>query len=191
MTKDMKRQELIRALKEGRLTPDQISGFSEDQRLTAELLREFGFAGANRLIDAPETVIRKAEAIFETARQSFRIRALLAKLVFDSWAMPLPAGVRGSATADERRLRFEAEPYTFDVRVEKQAGTYHFTAEVYGPEGSIKETAIVADSKKIHAGSEGLFEWSSARPPRKLALVVGDGEPVVLPEVSWNRPLEK
>lgn len=191
MARFVNRQDLIRAIAEGTLTAEQIAALPEDERDLVELLREFRVAGVDRLVDAPETVIRKAEAILESVSAPSRLRALAAKLVFDSWAMPLPAGVRGAATADERRVRFEASPLLLDLRVEKQGGRYHCTAEVTGAEESSGQIAIVTDKKAIHAGREGLFEWSSIQPPRRLALRIDDAQSLALPELSWNKPSDK
>lgn len=190
MTKFVNRQDLIRATADGTLTAEQIAGLSEEDREFAELLREFRVAGADRLVDAPETVIRKAEAIIELAKRPSSLSALVAKLVFDSWAMPLPTGVRGTATADERRVRFEATPYLLDLRVEKQGGRYHCTAELAQAGSASRPVAVVADKKVVHAGSEGLFEWSSTHPPRSLALRIDEEQTVVLPELSWNKPTQ-
>ncbi len=191
MTKVVNRQDLIRAVADGTLTAGQIAELPEEDRQFVELLQEFRVAGADHLVDAPETVIRKAEAVFDAATTPGRLRSLVARLIFDSWAMPLPTGVRGTATADERRVRFEAPSYHLDLRVERQGGRYHCTAEVTAPEGTPTEIAIIADRKTILAGAEGLFEWSSPHPPRHLALRVDDEQTIALPELSWNKPAGK
>ena len=186
MSDSYKREELITAIRQGRLSSDQIGELPEDERSFAILLRDFDFAGEDHLFDAPETVIRKAESLLDTRVASGRPKSLLAKLVFDSWAMPLPAGVRGSATADDRRMRFDLEPFVFDLRVEKQGRTYHCIAEIAGPEDTADRFTVTVDNRKIKAGDEGLFEWSSSKPPRRMAVAIDNEPPVELPELSWD-----
>ena len=69
----------------------------------------------------PESAVRLARAIFPMASAtSWRdLPRVIAQLVADTFAQPLPAGVRSSAVAP-RHAVFEAGDYAIDVRVQRE-----------------------------------------------------------------------
>jgi hypothetical protein len=70
----------------------------------------------------PPQVVRLAEAHFAAAKIAAPASRSLASLVFDSFARPLPAGIRsGAPTA--RQLVYEAEGLTVDLRIDKHANS--------------------------------------------------------------------
>jgi len=72
---------------------------------------------AAHLENAPEKLIRAAEAIFETHKRGFSsaLREVFASVVFDSFAQPALAGARGTTTA--RQIVLRAEEYDIHVRI--------------------------------------------------------------------------
>ncbi|HEX5736133.1 MAG TPA: zf-HC2 domain-containing protein [Blastocatellia bacterium] len=77
-------------------------------------------AAADDTIEPPPWVLKRAVRLFEAARARAGVRAalgrLVASLVFDSQARPLPAGVRLTETAD-RQLLYRAGAYTVDLQI--------------------------------------------------------------------------
>jgi hypothetical protein len=86
------------------------------------LFQKFAAASAAQEIAVPDSVVRKARAIF-SAYQPVRLSlsALVAKLVFDSWTAPLAVGVR-TPHSIARQQAYEAGPYLIDLRIERERG---------------------------------------------------------------------
>jgi hypothetical protein len=185
LTKRFDRKELLRAIQQGKLAAIDKSMLSEDDILLLELYARFPMADRQQLVDAPESVIKKAESIQSGEEES--IASLAARLIFDSWAEPSLVGVRGSALVEERRVRFETGPYLLDLRAEKHTKGWHFIAEVSSSSVSSSGCKIVAGKQEIHENDAGLFEWSAAQPPRHLKLRTADDELIELPEISWRK----
>jgi len=70
----------------------------------------------------PAQAVRLVEAHFAAAKLAAPTPRPLASLVFDSFARPLPAGVR-SGSAMARQLVYEAEGLTIDLRIDKHANS--------------------------------------------------------------------
>lgn len=96
---------------------------------TAKLLSVFSSTAAHlRGIEAPTSSVHCAETLFalqETERKRSRA-GWVARLVFDSFREPLPAGVR-SGQRLSRQVLFEAGAYRLDLRLERESGTEHFS----------------------------------------------------------------
>lgn len=102
----------------------------------ANLLRKVVATGAEPDVAVPAFVVRKAKAIFNIPR-----KRLVARIVFDSFLEPLPAGVR-SRNQIFRQAMFEAGNVLVDVRLQNQQ------------DGKILVTGQVADkaSPNVSAG---------------------------------------
>jgi hypothetical protein len=70
---------------------------------------------------SPETV-RLVQAQFGAAKVAAPAGRSLASLVFDSFARPVPAGIR-SGSAMARQLVYEADGLTIDLRIDKHANS--------------------------------------------------------------------
>lgn len=77
-------------------------------------------AASDDSIAPPAWVLKRAVRIFETHRSrtglSERVGALIASLVFDTFARPVLAGVRSTDTAS-RQLLYSAGDYSVDVQI--------------------------------------------------------------------------
>ncbi len=184
MPKRSRRTELIQAVREGTLDKKALAQLSEEDRAFAELLLQYPVAGRDRLIDAPAALIARAAAI--PAESKRRLADLLPKLTFDSWAQPAAAGVRGAATTEDRRLRYEIGSVVLDIRGEKESEGWFFTARVTEAEGSRHWTLRVG-RQEVDANDQGFFEWHSQRAPQSLELFNDAGEQVKLPKLVWTR----
>src|SRR5436309_2903380 len=99
----------------------------------ANLLRKVVLTAAEPEVEVPAFVIRKAKAIFDIPR-----RRLIARIVFDSFLEPLPAGVR-SRNQMFRQAMFEAGNVLVDVRLQNQQ------------DGKILVTGQIADKASPNA----------------------------------------
>lgn len=70
----------------------------------------------------PPHAVRLAKAQFAAARLVAPAARSLARLVFDSFAQPLPAGIRSGA-AMARQMVYEADGLTIDLRIDKHANS--------------------------------------------------------------------
>ena len=70
----------------------------------------------------PPQAVRIAEAQFAAAKIAAPSTPCLASLVFDSFARPLPAGIRSGAPV-ARQMVYEAEGLTIDLRIDKHANS--------------------------------------------------------------------
>lgn len=72
--------------------------------------------------EVPEDLVRASRAAYAGWRlQQLPKRAIMARLIFDSWLEPLPSGVR-SGSAAPRRIVERAGQWSVDLRFEPAAG---------------------------------------------------------------------
>lgn len=200
MSKELFRNEMIEAA--AGLNAAAVSKIEArvrtDRALALEyrLLSLFQFAGLALLAQAPKALLAKVNSLPQAtgARKleqiSSGIREIFGAVSFDSWVMPLPVGVRGSAGLDERRLRLEATGITFDLRAEKSPSGWDFVGRLSGPLAESEKFAAYIGSKKIESGGAEFYQWSSAYPPRRLVLQSHDTK-ITFPELSWKKPENK
>lgn len=179
------RQEIIEAARGQKVSANAHLGECADCRELVGLFHTFMVAGKLHLPDAPVGWVAKAAAIGTNSSLTEKVRSFVARVVFDSWAMPQPLGVRGESVENDRRLRFESDDVRLDLRAEKQANGWAFVAQVKGSSDS--PIQIEADKKKLLPDSAGLYQWSGSRPPRKITLR-SDEFVIELPELTWKKP---
>jgi hypothetical protein len=157
-------------------------------RQMAELLKRYNFVGQLPLDNAPEGWVRKAIAIVEKPGVLEKAKGKLFELVFDSWLSPEPVGVRGTSAMEHRRLRFGEDDITFDLRAERYADGWKFIASA----GGLKDAGshLKVDKKEYFSDDSGIYQWSSLRPPRKIALIAGNKK-FELPELKWKKARKK
>lgn len=149
-----------------------------------ELLRLYGtMAGRLPLIDAPESLIKKAVAIAQTESRLRTVVESIAELLFDSWLSPAQVGVRGPDDLGHRRIRFKTVDGVFDMRAERRKSGWSFVARL-GSSG--QPPLLMAGRKKVTPDATGFYQWHSACPPKKLSLC-SEKSQVVLPELVWKR----
>jgi hypothetical protein len=113
----------------------------------------------------PRYLVRQAITLFAVAGpRAESVGAKLAKLVFDSFLQPLPAGVRSTAQLCQQAL-FEAENILVDVRVEREGEHVMLTGQVSDrhapsqPGADFKITIDGAEGRReIRANTYGEFQ---------------------------------
>ncbi len=186
MDKHLSRNELIALARRQPDSANQHLRECAECREAVELLREFDLAGRSRLLDAPIGWIERAAALAQKQHSFEKIRKAVAALVFDSWAVPQPIGVRGQTAVSERRLRFEGDRIAFDLRAEKLPGEWAFVAQVTS--GSLPSTnfTLSVEKKELVSDTGGFFQWTAGRPPKRILLRSDDIE-IEIPELSWKK----
>ena len=98
-------------------------------RQTAELLRKVAAAARRHSqVQVPDYALRCARAIF-LLQQPEKVQILpriAARLLYDSFREPLPAGVRTQQRLSRQAL-YQAEHYWLDLRLENESGTSRVT----------------------------------------------------------------
>lgn len=179
------RQQIIEAARGQEVTvSDHLRECAECSELVS-LISTYLVAGKLHLPDAPIGWVQRAIEIGKSSAVFDQIKSFVARVVFDSWAMPQPVGVRGESVESDRRMRFESEEIRFDLRAEKQTRGWAFVAQVKGQSKS--PIQLEADKKKLLPDSAGLYQWSGSRPPRKITLR-SDEFVIELPELTWKKP---
>lgn len=179
------RQELISAARTG---GEKFSKHLKDCdwcRTFFELSQKYQVAGELQLEDAPQNWVAQAVALAEKETITGKLKSLVATLTFDSWSMPLPAGVRGEGLLQERRIRFEIQDKKLDLRAEHRRNRWDFVARVTDSEGRHVECTLLAGKKELTADKDGFYQWSSVRPPVKFSILTKEGE-LKTPELSWK-----
>ncbi len=180
--KHLSRRELIRLARTGAGSDHPHLAGCEECREAYEVLARFHpVVGRDPLPVPPAAVIKAAKAI---GRQSAveRLVDLVANLVFDSWASPVPVGVRGPAIEANRRVHFRADDLTFELRAEKRPRGWSFVAQFSGDEPFV----LQADGDVVSADDLGVYQWQSVRPPRRLSLHSATRS-IQLTGLTWKR----
>ena len=127
----------------------------------------------------PEYVVRCVKAISAVRRpQGTRLPGLIARLVYDSFRDPVPAGIRAQDRTSRHAL-YEAENYCLDLQLEHDTGTSLVTlmgqlTNREDPDSSVAEAPVLLMARKdviAHAVSNpfGEFQMEYA-PARHLRL---------------------
>lgn len=156
--------------------------------LALQLLQSFPVSGRLPLTSAPDTLVARAVAIpSEKVKYSVIGRLVeAATLLFDSWASPVPVGVRGGQRTS-RRLRFSAIDCELDLQLSRDARGWHCTARAVSvSRADLSGFAIKIGRQTYLPDSSGFVTWTSLRPPQLVSVV--DGSAVVLQAaVNWDR----
>jgi hypothetical protein len=95
-------------------------------RRTAELLSKLAAAAGNdSRVQVPQSTLRCAQAIFilqRPERVQFSPR-ISARMIYDSFREPLPAGVRTEQRLSRHAL-YQAGDYSLDLRLENERGSF-------------------------------------------------------------------
>jgi hypothetical protein len=186
--KHLSRKELLMA---ARRKGEKISGHlaeCQECREAVSLLAMFDMAGRLPLPNAGEGMIQRAASIAMVKPKLGRVKEFLAELIFDSWTVPHPIGVRGEGALEHRRIRFQSESTIIDFRAEQKQTGWNFIAQ-FGIE-SVSNSILIAEKLKLNPDKHGICQWVGKKPPRNMMLLVGD-KIIKLPELTWKKPRKK
>ena len=98
-------------------------------------------------------------------------RTVSGNVGFDSWSQ-LPAfAARDGARGMERRMRLKAGQITLELVAEHRPEGWEFTARVYDRRKVASNYVLKIGRRKIPAGLQSCFFWSSETPPRNIQLL--------------------
>ncbi len=152
-----------------------------------ELFTRFQVAGERQLENVPAGWIEKAVAIAKPKRVKEAIQQLVAYLAFDSWTQPIPIGVRSMGQLANRRVRYNVNEYSIDIRMEKQQTEYAFIATVSKKDERDPSFTLVSAGRSVVADEDGYYQWVSSRPPKRISFHSSDII-IHLPVTLWNKP---
>ena len=144
----------------------------------------------------PEYVVRCAKALSALQQpQRTRVPGLIARLVYDSFRDPIPAGMRSEDRVSRQAL-YEAGNFCLDLRLEHDRGTPLVTlvgqlTDRNAPDNPMAEAPVLLIARKdivAHAVSNPFGEFQMEyRPARHLRLCVPLDPKGKRIEVSLNR----
>ena len=159
----------------------------------ALVLRVVAVARAEDRYTPPEDVVRCVKAISAVRRpQGTRFPGIVARLVYDSFRDPVPAGIRAQDRTSRHAL-YEAENYCLDLQLEHDGGTPLVTlmgqlTNREDPNSSVAEAPVLLMARKdvvAHAVSnrfgEFQMEYAPARPLRLCVPLDPSGKRIEVP----------
>lgn len=184
--KHLSRKQLLQAARDPGCVSEHLNECQSCSEAVA-LLRSFPVAGKESLQDAPQALIDRAIAVAQNLPAAKGSPRRLADIIFDSWLIPQPVGVRGIESLDHRRLRFDAAGIRIDLRAERLKTEWEFIARISGLGRKDIGPRLLVGKKSVFSDPRGFYLWKSKRPPKKLILHIG-GSVIELPELSWKKP---
>lgn len=182
--KHLNRNELIEMAKKGYTVRSKHLSQCDECSELVELLKEFDLAGRTPLNNAPDRLIDRVITLAKGEKLAAKIKRLTANLVFDSWAIPQPIGVRGKDIERHRRIRFKSEKITLDIHAEYQQRKWMFTAHVSGK--ADVSPILKMGKKNILPDQHGFYHWSSGRPPGEFYLQY-ENYRIEFPKLPWKK----
>ncbi len=162
-------------------------GVCDECSLALLLLKAFPVAGHLPLVNAPAYVIAKANQIPVERKKRSIARQIIetATLLFDSWATPVPAGVR-SGVRTSRRLRYSASHCQLDLQANRAHQGWECTAKiVFDVAATSDPLAVRIGRKQYPVDQSGFVTWQSARPPQTVSILQG-ASVILKAEVVWS-----
>jgi len=173
-------------LKLDQATRDHLASCAECTTLWAAI-RQFPQAQTARLDHAPSAWIERAVAVARGKSVVGRLTKLVARLQFDSWASPAPVVLRSGSGRPARRLGWQADTWSLDLRIEDTPEGWSCTAQVLESGRAQSGIEIRSGAMKTLTDDAGLATWTSARPPRILHATLGAHAAQFGP-LSWQPP---
>ncbi len=160
-------------------------------------------AGAERSYAPPDSAIRAVKGLFGLHRPAKPLpRALeVARLVFDSFRQPLPAGVR-SGSRPPRQVLYKSGRYWVDMRLEKSPTSDRLTLvgqilDASSPNKGLNDVPVflMGGSRELARTATNRFgefhlEVSAFRRPR-VYVGITKGKAVVVPLPVVNKPVQR
>jgi hypothetical protein len=165
-------------------------------RATLELVqRVVASTRTDDLYEPPADIVRCAKAISAMQRPRSSVTRLVARLIYDSFSEPLPAGMRAQDRVSRHTL-YEAGEFFVDLRLEQEKGSPFVTlvgqlTNRTNPESSLPGAPVLLMAQKdiiAHAVYNRFGEFQMDYPPaRHLRLCVALDPPGKRIELSLNR----
>jgi len=160
-------------------------------------------AGAERSYDPPDSAVRTVKGLFALYKPVKRLpRALeAARLVFDSFRQPLPAGVR-AGSRPPRQVLYKSGRYWVDMRLEKAPTSDRLTLvgqilDASSPNKGLNDVPVffLSGSRELARTATNRFgefhlEVSAGRCPR-VCVGVTKGKAVVVPLPQVKKPMQR
>lgn len=151
-----------------------------------ELFQTYRVAGQLHLPEPPDAWVAKAVNLMHSDAKLQSVKKLLARLTFDSWAALPASAVRSVAVQQERRMHFEVDAITFDLRAERSGKQWHFTAQITAADNAdTAEFTIEIGRKNVDVNEIGLYQWQSSTLPKQIVLKSASSI-IELPALLWK-----
>lgn len=158
-----------------------------------ELVREFGWLVERLRLDlepaVPDRVRARALAVFQpppAVRESVGAAARLARLLFDSWTQPLPAGSHRSV-GEMRRLRFALGGSVLELESEIESSeTRMLRGRLRAPDPSLHRIVVAVGSERLSArpDPDGSFAFDRVPLGRTRVMVTAGHQSYRIPPIE-------
>ena len=165
------------------------SGCSECQAAQMLWSRLAEVGAREKSYEPPASVVRAAKAAFGVAGPAPKPGLIEAiKLVFDSFAQPVPQGIRGGSGA--RQLVYRGQGYCVDLQLDAQANTVSVVGQIVEdiePARPLANIAVslntgAAPQKQTKTNEFGEFHMDcTAAGPLRIQFAVGSGPALEIP----------
>lgn len=190
MTKHCSREEILSGARKGALKRKESRAHlqeCDECRSFWELACLFAGADSNLLAHAPTGWIEHAAALGQTRGKTRKVLETIGRLVFDSWAAPAAVGLRGDTAHATRRLAWELEEWSIELRAESATAGWEVVAQVSRDGQPQRGIELSFGSDKAHTDASGMAVWSGIRPPGNIIISSPDGD-LHLEKVNWKTP---
>ncbi len=169
--KCVSKEEMMKAIETGSVPFEAHLSECENCSEMFEFLSSIGIAKRLPLEKASEELISRFSLIPLLAGSQKPSKSISGDVSFDSWSQ-LPAfAARDGAKGMERRMRLKAGQITLELVAEHRPEGWEFTARVYDKRKVTSNYVLKIGRRKIPAGLQSCFFWSSDTPPRKIQLL--------------------
>ncbi len=148
----------------------------------------------DRVPPVPAALHARALAVFAGREHLAPARAALrqvARLLFDSWATPLPAAAR-RAVGEARLLRFELAGGTLELECETEsAGLSTLRGRLTIEDAPLHRVVVTlgAETRAAWADADGSFALERIPAGEARIRIEGPGDPIQIPPVTLSIPL--
>jgi len=190
MTDHCSREEILSGARSGVLSRNEARAHIEECgecRAFWELACMLAGASTEPLAHAPTGWVEHAAALARSRGRARKALAAIGRLVFDSWTAPAAVGLRGQTEHETRRLAWEVDDWSIELRAESEGPGWEVVAQVSRGGRPQRGIELAFGSDRVHTDASGMAVWSGSRPPRNISIGAAEGE-LRLEQVQWKTP---
>lgn len=164
------RQELLKVVRKGSIAVKKHLQDCIECSTLYFLLEQYSEYDSLVISKPDHEIIKRYSSIPLLVLTRNKVKPLLGKLVFDSWAGMPALQLRDKDLDGMRRLCLQAGQIRLEIIAERQQYNWSFTARVYDIDEIASGWILSAGGKKILPNSLGFYQWSTSRKPHNLRL---------------------
>ena len=169
--KCISKDEMMKAIETGKVPFGAHLEECRDCREMFEFLASVDISNRSQLDTPSEELISRLSLIPLLSGTHKPAQTVSGRVGFDSWSQLPALAARDGAKGMERRMRLKAGRITLELVAEHRPEGWEFTARVYDGRQVTSDYVLKVGRKRIPAGLQSCFFWSSERPPKRIQLL--------------------